>query len=77
MRTSLRLIAVALALTTGGLMAPGAASANTLNDASMARKMQDHSSRAAAMRAHPEMARMMAADASMAKARRLSTDDPD
>ena len=58
-------------------MAPRAASANTLNDASMARKMQGHSSMAAAMRAHPEMARMMAADASMAKARRLSAGDPD
>ena len=69
MRTSLRLIAVASAAAVGIVMAPGAASADTLNGTSMARKMQGHSSMAAAMRAHPEMARMMAADASMAKAR--------
>ena len=33
----------------------------------MAKEMRGHSSVGAAMRAHPEMARMMAADPSMAK----------
>jgi len=60
MRTSIRLAAIAFTAAAATLTASGTASAHPLSDASIKQKMHGHASTAAAMRAHPQMASMMA-----------------